>query len=154
MPYKGKLAFNRYCTQIPFTIIKATKKKKKRLREKGKWWHTQVTTPSNLGDALWHPYYSFPLIRFCPLASSFWFLKLMVSLLVKTPKKPQQATGSPSWYSPLRGLWQAGYRSPGSSPRQRRSTASRAQAPAPKLLRTEARLQLHLSGRAPVHWGA
>lgn len=59
-------------------------KKQNSVREKGKRWHTQGTTPNYLGDTLQHPYYSFPLIRFWPLPSLFWHLRLMVSLLVKT----------------------------------------------------------------------
>lgn len=62
MPYKGKLAFNRYCTQIHFTVIEVTIKKNEKekedpVREKEKQLHPQGATPNNLGDALWHPYY-------------------------------------------------------------------------------------------------
>lgn len=64
---------------------KPNPKKQNSVREKGKRWHTQGTTPNYLGDTLQHPYYSFRLIRFWPLPSLFWHLRLMVSLLVKTP---------------------------------------------------------------------
>lgn len=107
MPYKGKLALAGTVLTSILLSLRLWLKRKDSMRGKENCWHLQGMSiwPR---DALWHPRYSFAL-RLWLLPSSFWYLRLAVSLLVKAPKKAAGDWGEPfTALCPGRGLWWAG----------------------------------------------